>query len=48
MKERELARLRKLNGELLRHLEAERIRQEKSRQRMEREIELHSVRPDEG
>jgi hypothetical protein len=48
MKERELARLRKLNDELLRHLEAERVRREKSRQRMEREIELRPVRPDEG
>jgi len=48
MKERELARLRKLNDELLRHLEAERMRREKSRQRMEREIELRPVRPDEG
>jgi hypothetical protein len=48
MKERELANLRKLNDELLRHLEAERVRREKSRQRMEREIELRPVRPDEG
>jgi hypothetical protein len=46
MKERELARLRRLNDELLRHLEAERIRREKRRQRMEREIEIRAVRPD--
>jgi hypothetical protein len=45
MKERELARLRKLNDELLRHMEAERIRREKRRQRMEREIEIRAVRP---
>jgi hypothetical protein len=46
MKERELARLRRLNDELLRHMEAERIRREKRRQRMEREIEIRAVRPD--
>jgi hypothetical protein len=47
MKERELARLRRLNDELLRHLESERIRREKRRQRMEREIDIRAVRPDE-
>ena len=46
MKERELARLRKLNDELLRHVEAERIRREKRRQRMEREIDIRAVRPE--
>jgi hypothetical protein len=46
MKERELARLRRLNDELLRHVEAERIRREKRRQRMEREIDIRAVRPD--
>jgi uncharacterized protein with von Willebrand factor type A (vWA) domain len=46
MKERELARLRKLNNELLRHVEAERIRREKRRQRMEREIDIRAVRPE--
>ena len=47
MKERELARLRRLNDELLRYLETERIRREKRRQRMEREIDIRAVRPDE-
>jgi hypothetical protein len=47
MKERELARLRRLNDELLRHLETERIRREKRRQRMEREIDIRAVRPEE-
>jgi len=46
MKERELAKLRKLNDELLRHVEAERIRREKRRQRMQREIDIRLVRPD--
>lgn len=46
MKERELARLRRLNDELLRHVEAERIRREKRRQRMEREIDIRAVRPE--
>jgi hypothetical protein len=45
MKERELARLRRINDELLRHLEAERIRREKRRQRMEREVEIRPVLP---
>jgi len=46
MKERELARLRRLNNELLLHLEAERIRREKRRQRMERTIDIQVIRPD--
>ena len=46
MKERELARLRKLNDELLRHVEAERIRRERRRERMQREIEIRAVRPE--
>ncbi len=46
MKERELAKLRKLNDELLRHVEAERIRREKRRQRMQREIDIRVVAPD--
>ena len=43
MKERELARLRRLNDELLRYLETERIRREKRRQRMEREIDIRAA-----
>jgi hypothetical protein len=46
MKERELAGLRKLNDELLRYVEAERIRREKRRQRMQREIDIRMVQPD--
>jgi hypothetical protein len=46
MKERELAKLRKLNDELLRYVEAERIRREKRRQRMQREIDIRVVQPD--
>lgn len=44
MRERELARLRRLNDELIRHLEAERIKAERRRQRMERVIEIEAVR----
>jgi hypothetical protein len=46
MRERELARLRRINDELLRHLEAERIRRERSRVRMERELEIRAVSPE--
>lgn len=46
MRERELARLRRINDELIRHLEAERIRREKRRMRMERELEIRPVTPD--
>lgn len=46
MKERELAKLRKLNDELLRYVETERIRREKRRQRMQREIDIRMVQPD--
>ncbi len=42
MKERELARLRKLNDELIRHVEAERIKAERRRQRMRRELEIRA------
>lgn len=44
MKERELARLRRMNAELQRQIEAERIRQERRRQRMERELEVRAER----
>jgi hypothetical protein len=40
MRERELAELRKINTELLRQLEAERIKREKRRQRVEKELEI--------
>ena len=46
MRERDLARLRRLNDELIRHLEAERIKAEKRRQRMERELEIRAVNPE--
>ena len=40
MRERELAELRQINTELLRQLEAERIKREKRRQRVQKEIEI--------
>lgn len=42
MRERELARLRRLNAELIRHLEAERIKAERRRRRMQRELEIRA------
>jgi len=45
-RERELARLRKLNDELLRHMEAERIKRAKRRQRMEHQVEIRAERPE--
>jgi hypothetical protein len=45
MRERELAELRQLNTELLRHVEAERIKREKRRQRVEKEIEIRAGEP---
>lgn len=42
MKERELARLKRMNAELQRQIEAERIRRERRRQRMERELEIRA------
>jgi hypothetical protein len=38
----ELARLRKLNDELIRHLEAEKIRRERREQRIRRELEIRA------
>jgi Mg-chelatase subunit ChlD len=46
MRARDLARLRRINDELIRHLEAERIRREQRRQRMERELEIRAVSPE--
>ena len=48
MLERDLARLRKLNDELARHIEAERIKREKRRQRMARELDIRAVKEDSG
>jgi hypothetical protein len=42
MRERELAELRELNHELLRHLEAERVKREKRKQRVLKEIEIRA------
>jgi len=42
MRERELAELRQLNTELLRQLEAERVKREKRRQRVQKELEIRS------
>ncbi|HEX2485455.1 MAG TPA: vWA domain-containing protein [Myxococcota bacterium] len=43
MRERELTELRKINTELLRQLEAERIKREKRRQRVEKELEIRGA-----
>jgi hypothetical protein len=43
MAERELARLRELNQNLLLHLEAERIKRERRRLRMEKELEIRAA-----
>ncbi len=44
MRERELAELRELNTELLRHLEAERVKRERRKQRVQKEIEIRGER----
>ena len=46
MLERELADLRELNRNLLLHVEAERIKREKRRQRVEKELEIRAVERD--
>jgi hypothetical protein len=43
MRERELAELRELNTELLRHLEAERVKRERRKQRVQKEIEIRAT-----
>jgi Mg-chelatase subunit ChlD len=45
-KQAELARLRKLNDELIRHVEAERIKRARREQRMRRELEIRVEQPD--
>jgi len=45
MRERELEQLRQLNTELLRHVEAERIKREKRRMRVQKEIEIRASEP---
>jgi hypothetical protein len=45
MRERELAELRQLNTELLRHVEAERVKRERRRQRVQKEIEIRAAEP---
>ncbi len=45
MRQQELARMRRMNDELIRHLEAERIKRERRQKRMERELEIRPVRP---
>ena len=42
MLERELSELRELNTELLRQLEAERVKREKRRQRVQKELEIRA------
>ena len=42
---RELEQLRQLNTELLRHVEAERIKREKRRMRVQKEIEIRASEP---
>jgi hypothetical protein len=45
-KQAELARLRKLNDELIRHVEAERIKRARREQRLKRELEIRVEKPD--
>ena len=45
-RKRELARLRSLNDELLRHMEAERIKRARRRQRMQQQVEIRAERPE--
>jgi Mg-chelatase subunit ChlD len=47
-KQAELARLRKLNDELIRHVEAERIKRARRERRMKRELEIRVEQPDSG
>lgn len=47
-KQAELARLRKLNDELIRHLEAERIKRARREQRIQRELEIRVEQPAEA
>ncbi|MEN8159446.1 MAG: VWA domain-containing protein [Myxococcota bacterium] len=47
-KQAELARLRKLNDELIRHLEAERIKRARREQRLRKELEIRVENPDEA
>jgi hypothetical protein len=44
-KQAELARLRKLNDELIRHLEAERVKRARREQRIQRELEIRVEKP---
>ncbi|MDJ0789273.1 MAG: VWA domain-containing protein [Myxococcota bacterium] len=44
MRELELARLRRINDELIRHLEAERVKRERRLKRMERQLELEAIK----
>lgn len=44
--EKELARLRQLNDELIRHMEAEKIRRERRQRRIEKELEIRPVAPE--
>jgi hypothetical protein len=45
-KQAELARLRKLNDELIRHVEADRIKRARREQRLKRELEIRVEKPD--
>ena len=47
-KEAELARLRKLNDELIRHLEAEKIKRARREQRIQRELEIRVEQPEQA
>lgn len=47
-RERELAQIRKLNDELIRHLEAERIKRARREQRIKRELEIRIEQPPEA
>jgi hypothetical protein len=46
MRAEELARLRRINDELIRHVEAERVRRERREKRMERELDIRAVQPE--
>ena len=46
MRERELDQLRQLNTELLRHVEAERVKRERRKQRVQKEIEIRAAEPE--
>jgi hypothetical protein len=47
-KQAELARLRKLNDELIRHVEAERVKRVRREQRIQRELEIRVEQPDQA